>query len=73
VIYGPFVFRFDANVIKNISITERVNFQINVILENATNTPQWGTPAIDLNSVGLGRITTATGNRIIVIGGGINF
>jgi hypothetical protein len=72
-LYGPMTFRLDANLIKTIRITERVNFQINAILENATNSPQWGNPTLDINDLNFGRITTAGGNRIVVVGGRVNF
>lgn len=72
-IYGPMTFRFDANVIKTVRLTERINVQFNAIFENATNTPQWGNPNTDINDLNFGRITSAGGNRIIVIGGRVNF
>lgn len=72
-IYGPMTFRFDANLIKTVRLTERVNLQINAILENATNTPQWGNPNLDINDLNFGRITGAGGNRVFVVGGRVNF
>jgi len=72
-LYGPMTFRFDANVIKTIRLTERVNMQFNAIFENATNSPQWGNPNLNINDLNFGRITSAGGNRIIVIGGRVNF
>ncbi len=72
-LYGPMTFRFDANVIKTIRITERISTQFNAIFENATNSPQWGNPNLDINSLNFGRITSAGGTRIIVIGGRVNF
>jgi hypothetical protein len=32
-----------------------------------TNTPQWGDPNTDINATGFGRITSAGGNRTILI------
>ncbi len=72
-LFGPGYFRFDANVIKTVHITERVSFQFNAILENASNTPQWNNPVLDINDLNFGRITTGFGNRIVVLGGRINF
>jgi hypothetical protein len=72
-IYGPMSFRLDANLIKTIRITERVSFQLNAIFENATNSPQWGNPNRDINDLNFGRITTAEGERVVVVGGRINF
>lgn len=71
--FGPGSFRFDANVIKTVRITERVNFIINATLENASNTPQWDNPITDINNLNFGRITTGYGNRIVVLGGRVNF
>jgi hypothetical protein len=72
-LYGPMSFRFDANLIKTVRITEGINFQINAILENATNSPQWGNPNLDINDLNFGRITSAGGNRIVVLGARLNF
>ncbi len=71
--YGPGYFRFDANIIKTVRITESVNFQFNAIFENASNTPQWNNPNLDINSLNFGRITGGFGNRIVVLGGRVNF
>lgn len=72
-VYGPMSFRLDMNAIKNVRITERISFQLNAIFENATNSPQWGNPTTDINSTSFGRITSAGGNRVIVLGGRVNF
>jgi hypothetical protein len=72
-IFGPGYFRFDANVIKRVQITERISFQFDAILENASNTPQWDNPVLDINNLNFGRITTGFGSRIVVLGGRINF
>jgi hypothetical protein len=75
-LYGPGRFRFDANLVKRIRISERFQFEINAQVENLTNTPQWDDPVAadrNINSLNFGRITTATGARIIVIGSRINF
>lgn len=72
-LYGPMTFRFDANVIKTVRLTEQMNLQFNAIFENATNSPQWGAPNLNINDLNFGRITSAGGNRIIVVGGRFNF
>ena len=46
---------------------------LRVDAENVLNTPQWGTPDTEINSLDFGRITSAAGNRIIVLTGRINF
>jgi hypothetical protein len=70
---GPGSFRLDVGLAKVISITERVSMQISAQAENFTNTPQWGNPNLDINSVNFGRITSAGGVRIVVLTGRINF
>jgi hypothetical protein len=70
---GPGSFRLDANLIKNIAITERISLQISAQADNVTNTPQWGNPNLDINSLNFGRITSAGGTRIVVLTGRINF
>ncbi|HEX4948810.1 MAG TPA: carboxypeptidase-like regulatory domain-containing protein [Blastocatellia bacterium] len=72
-IEGPSTFRLDMNVLKRVKIKENVNFQFTANFIDALNTPQWGNPNTDINSVNFGRITGATGNRIIVLEGRINF
>jgi hypothetical protein len=70
---GPGGFRLDLNVIKRVKIKENVNFMFTANFIDALNTPQWGNPNTDINSVNFGRITGAGGNRIIVLEGRINF
>lgn len=70
---GPGSYRLDLNVIKTIRITETRNVQFDAILQDAFNSPQFGNPNTDINSLSFGRITGAGGNRIIVIGVRFNF
>jgi hypothetical protein len=35
---------------------------------NLTNSPQFGTPNGDINSLSFGRITSAEGERLVVVG-----
>ncbi|MGH9838663.1 MAG: carboxypeptidase regulatory-like domain-containing protein, partial [Blastocatellia bacterium] len=70
---GPGSFRLDVNLIKRFRIRERSNFELRADLIDVLNTPQWGNPNTDINSLNFGRITDAGGNRIIVIGARINF
>jgi hypothetical protein len=70
---GPSTFRLDLNVIKRVKIKEKVDFMFTANFIDALNTPQWGNPNTDINSVNFGRITGAGGNRIIVLEGRINF
>jgi hypothetical protein len=71
---GPSQLRFDVNLVKRIRIGERKEFEFRADAIDILNTPQFGTPENDINSNGtFGRITTAGGNRIIVLGARINF
>ncbi|MFN0108782.1 MAG: carboxypeptidase regulatory-like domain-containing protein [Blastocatellia bacterium] len=72
-LYGPGSFRLDINLIKRVRIHEDINFEFRVDAIDVLNTPQWGNPNTDINSVNFGRITGAGGNRIVVLTGKINF
>ncbi|MBL8177192.1 MAG: carboxypeptidase regulatory-like domain-containing protein [Bryobacterales bacterium] len=72
-LYGPGSFRFDMNVRKIFRFGERKEFIVQADATDVTNTPQWGNPTLDINSPNFGRITTATGNRLMIIGARVNF
>ncbi len=72
-IEGPSTFRLDLNVLKRVKIREKIDFQFTANFIDALNTPQWGNPNTDINSVNFGRITGASGNRIIVLEARVNF
>ncbi len=65
---GPGSFRLDVNLIKRIRLGERKTLQLRADAIDATNKPQFGDPNVDINSPNFGRITSAGGNRIIVVG-----
>lgn len=71
--YGPGAFRLDATVRKTIRITEGKDLILQADISDVTNTPQWGNPNLDINSANFGRITTATGNRLMIVGARFNF
>jgi hypothetical protein len=70
---GPGSIRVDLNVVKRIQIREKMNFELRADAISATNTPNFDNPNGDMNSVNFGRITGASGNRIMVVGGRFNF
>ncbi|MBS1827452.1 MAG: carboxypeptidase regulatory-like domain-containing protein [Acidobacteria bacterium] len=72
-LYGPGSFRLDMNVRKIFHIGERKEFIVQADATDVSNTPQWGNPTLDINSANFGRITTAGGNRLMIIGARINF
>ncbi len=70
---GPSTFRLDANVIKRVKIRENLDFQFTAQMIDVLNTPQWGNPNTDINSLNFGRITGAGGARLVVLEARINF
>jgi hypothetical protein len=72
-IEGPSTFRLDLNVLKRVKIRESIDFQFTANFIDALNTPQWGNPNTDINSVNFGRITGAGGARLIVLEARVNF
>jgi hypothetical protein len=70
---GPGSFRFDMNLVKRIRITEGKNLELRATALNVLNHPIWDNPNTDINSANFGRITGATGNRIMVIDLRFNF
>jgi len=63
-------------LIKRIKITERITMQIGATAQNATNTPIFADPTttnMNINSTSFGRITSATGARLLVLQGRVNF
>ena len=70
---GPGTFRLDVNLIKNVSVTERVKMQIRADAINFTNTPQFGNPDAGINSTNFGRITSAGDGRIVVLQARVSF
>ena len=70
---GPAGIRLDVNMVKKIKINERVTFSLRADVENLTNTPYFDNPITDINDPDFGRITSASGNRIVVVGARIQF
>src|SRR5262249_20908733 len=70
---GPGSFRFDLNVLKRFRLRESLQLEMRADAINVLNRPVWGDPETNINSTDFGRITTAGGNRIIVLTGRINF
>ena len=54
-------------------MNERVTFSLRADVENLTNTPYFDNPITDINDPDFGRITSASGNRIVVVGARIQF
>ena len=58
---------------KKFRFKETKEFVFQLDAENLPNSPQWGNPTTDINSVNFGRITSAGGVRILLLGARINF
>jgi hypothetical protein len=71
---GPKFFNVDASVSRRFSFTERVGMELRLDALNATNTPQFDLPTVDLTSSSYGLVTgTASGNRAVTLAGKITF
>lgn len=75
---GPRFFNLDMALTKQFRITEHMNFEIRTDWLNATNHTDFANAAIDANisSATFGRLSSASAmnnNRIIVIGGRLNW
>jgi hypothetical protein len=70
---GPGTFGFDVNLVKRVRIGEGKDFEFRVDAIDVLNTPHFGNPTTAINDTGFGRITSATGNRLVVLNARINF
>ena len=70
---GPASWRFDVNLVKRVRLGERKEFELRLDAIDVLNSPQFGNPDADINSTTFGRITTAGGNRVLVLNARINF
>jgi hypothetical protein len=74
---SPNFFNLDAAISKTLKITERFNMEIRADFLNSTNHPDFTTATIDtsIDSSTFGRFTAAgsNANRIVVLGGRVNW
>jgi hypothetical protein len=70
---GPNAFTLDASLQKTFSVTERWKFQLGAQAQGSTNHPNFGTPTSNITSSTFGRITSASGNRIMILTGRVTF
>ncbi|MEZ5398544.1 MAG: TonB-dependent receptor [Bryobacteraceae bacterium] len=68
IIEGPGVINLDFSLAKTFSITERFRLQFRAEAFNASNTPAFGNPAANLNTPGVGAITSAGEPRRVQFG-----
>lgn len=72
-IKGPGQLGFNAAIAKSVRISEGKTFTLRADAVNVLNKPQWGNPNTDINGTTFGRITTATGNRMVTLNARIDF
>jgi hypothetical protein len=71
---GPGAFNLDLALFKVFRVSESRHVELRADFINATNTPSFGNPVNDINSLNFGRINaTASGPRIIILGARFNF
>jgi hypothetical protein len=63
---GPTVFNWDASVIKNVALTEKVNAQFRAEFFNVLNHPIFFITSQDVNSVNFGKITSTLNSPRVV-------
>jgi hypothetical protein len=72
-IEGPPILGLDINLIKHIRVTESKDFELRLDANSILNHPNFGAPNLNIDSTSFGRITSATGNRSVVINARLNF
>ena len=70
---SPGGMRLDVNLRKKFQIKEGMWVELRADAQNFSNTPYFDLPVADINDPDFGRITSAAGNRIVVVGARIQF
>ncbi len=70
---APHFLRFDANLIKRFRLRETMNFELRLDAIDVLNTPQFTQFDTTINSTSFGRVSAATGERLVVVGVRLNF
>ena len=70
---GPGALGLDMALSKKVRITEKTMFTLRADAINILNKPQWGLPNTNINSTTFGRITTATGSRVVLLNARVDF
>ena len=73
-LWGPGQQNWDFSLVKSTAIRERLTLQLRIDAFSAFNHPTFGNPASDITNTGaVGRITSAGGNRTVLIGAKLFF
>ena len=67
ILYGPGFFNWDAVVMRNFSVRERLNLQLRGEFFNLTNTPAFGNPVSNIQAPNAGQILSAGEPRDVQI------
>jgi hypothetical protein len=70
---GPGSLGLDMALSKKVRMTEKTTLTFRADAINFLNTPQWGLPNTNINSTTFGRITTATGSRMVLLNARVDF
>src|SRR5580700_5999934 len=72
---GLGTFTFNVQLSKAVLLSKEHNITLRVRADalNILNKPIWGTPNLNIDSTSFGQITSATGNRNIVLGARVEF
>jgi hypothetical protein len=70
---GPARLALDVALSKAVQIGEGKTFTVRVDAINVLNTPQWGSPNLNINSSGFGQITSASGARTFTLNARVDF
>ena len=73
-LWGPGQQNWDLSLVKNTRIAERASLQLRMDAFSAFNHPTFGNPSADITNPGaVGRITSAGGNRTVLLGAKLAF
>ena len=73
-LWGPGQQNWDLSLVKNTRIAERASLQLRMDAFSAFNHPTFGNPSADITNTGaVGRITSAGGNRTVLLGAKLAF
>jgi hypothetical protein len=70
---GSFTLNAQASKAVTLNAERNITLRLRMDALNLLNRPIWGTPNLNIDSTSFGQITTATGNRTVVLGARVEF
>jgi len=70
---GSFTLNMQLSKAVTISSEHNITLRVRADAINLLNRPIWGTPSLNIDSTSFGQITSATGNRSVVLGARLEF